>query len=57
VRTELRKLRTLGLIRNRDGHKISELADNSKTDLRNIVELTESGRQYLSRLVEYSAQE
>ena len=57
VRTALRKLRTLGLIRNRDGHKISELADNSKMDLKNVVELTERGRQYLARLAEYSAQE
>ncbi len=57
VRTELRKLRTLGLIRNRDDRKISELADNSKMDLKNIVELTERGRQYLARLAEYSAEE
>jgi len=57
VRTELRKLRTLGLIRNRDGHKIAKLADNSEMDLRNIVELTERGRQYLARLAEYSAEE
>jgi hypothetical protein len=50
---ELRKLRTLGLIRNQKGHAMGETAINRKFDLKDIVELTERGRQYLERLGEY----
>jgi hypothetical protein len=53
VRTDLRKLRTLGLIRNCKDRKIAELADNCKLDLKTVVELTERGQQYLKRLGEY----
>jgi hypothetical protein len=53
VRTDLRKLRTLGLIRNFKDHKIAELADNCKLDLKTVVELTERGQKYLERLGEY----
>jgi hypothetical protein len=50
---ELRKLRTLGLIRNRKGHVMGETSIKHKFDLNDIVELTERGRQYLERLGEY----
>jgi hypothetical protein len=50
VRTELRKLRTLGLIRTLPGRTIGELGDKFKGDLANIVELTERGKHYLDRL-------
>ncbi len=55
VCAELRKLRTLGLIRNRKDHAISETAARRNFDLKDIVELTERGRQYLERLGEYRA--
>ena len=54
LRTELRKLRTLGLIQNCEGRKISELADKSKIDLKEIVQLTKRGKHYLDQLGEYS---
>ena len=55
LRTELRKLRTLGLIQDCKGRHISELVDNAKMDLSKIVELTERGQQYLERLGEFDA--
>ncbi len=53
VCAELRKLRTLGLIRNRKDRAIGETAAKRTFDLKDIVELTDSGRQYLERLGEY----
>jgi hypothetical protein len=53
VCAELRKLRTLGLIRNQKDHAMSETAAKRSFDLQDIVELTERGRQYLERFGEY----
>ena len=53
VCAELRKLRTLGLIRNRKDRAIGETAAKRTFDLKDIVELTDRGRQYLERLGEY----
>jgi hypothetical protein len=50
LRTELRRLRTLGLVQNHRDSKIADLTDNGKFDLSRIVELTERGRQYLRRV-------
>jgi hypothetical protein len=55
VRTELRKLRTLGLIRCLPERHIGELGDKVKGDLANFVELTERGKHYLDRLGEYDS--
>jgi hypothetical protein len=49
VRSELRKLRTLGLIENRKDHTIAEMKDGHKCDLKDVVQLTERGRDYLER--------
>jgi hypothetical protein len=57
VCAELRKLRTLGLIRNRKDHTIGEISAKRSFDLKDIVELTERGRQYLERLGEYAENE
>ena len=54
VCAELRKLRTLGLIRNRKDHTIGEISGKYNFDLKDIVELTERGRHYLERLGEYN---
>jgi hypothetical protein len=54
VCAELRKLRTLGLIRNRKDRTIGEISAKRSFDLKDIVELTERGRQYLERLGEYA---
>ena len=54
LRTELRKLRTLGLIQNCKDKHIADLKDQLKMDLKNIVELTKRGREYLERLGEYA---
>jgi hypothetical protein len=53
VCSELRKLRTLGLIRNQKDHAMSETAAKRSFDLKDIVELTDRGRQYLERFGEY----
>jgi hypothetical protein len=55
VRTELRKLRGLGLIQNVRGRHIGELTDKTKGDLANFVELTERGKDYLERLGKYDS--
>lgn len=52
MRTELRKLRTMGLIHNLEGTKIGDLKDNTERKLSDIVELTDRGRKYLQRLGE-----
>jgi hypothetical protein len=53
VCAELRKLRTLGLIRNQKDRAIAETAAKRNFDLKDVVELTDRGRQYLERLGEY----
>jgi hypothetical protein len=53
VCTELRKLPTLGLIRNRKDHRIGEISTKHSFDLKDIVELTGRGRQHIERLGEY----
>jgi hypothetical protein len=51
LKRELRKLRTLGLIKN--SKYIQEIRDNATFDLRDFVELTERGLQYLTRFKDY----
>jgi hypothetical protein len=53
LRSELRRLRTLGLISNCNGHKISELTDKRVVDLKTVVQLTARGREYLEKLGDY----
>jgi hypothetical protein len=52
LRTELRKLRTMKLIRSCGGKRIGEIADQKSWDLAAFVELTDRGRDYLERLGE-----
>lgn len=52
LRTELRKLRTMQLIRSRSGKKIAEIADQKSWDIATFVELTDRGLDYLERLGE-----
>jgi hypothetical protein len=52
LRTELRRLRTLGLIRNLGATRIGDITDNHKFDLAKFVELTERGKHYLERVGE-----
>lgn len=54
VCAELRKLRTLGLIRNLKDHTIGEISGKHNFDLKEVVELTERGKHYLKRLGEYN---
>jgi hypothetical protein len=53
LRTELRRLRTLGLIANCPNRGISEIKDGQKVDLKSIVQLTARGREYLEKIGEY----
>jgi hypothetical protein len=50
LRADLRKLRTLGLIRSSEGKKIAGLVDRANADLSQFVELTKRGRDYLERI-------
>lgn len=50
VRTELRRLRTLGLIENQVDRHIGELRDGARQDLKAIVQLTKRGNDYLERV-------
>jgi hypothetical protein len=50
VRSELRRLRTLGLIQNLKDRGIGEFKDGTKHDLKEIVQLTERGKYYLERV-------
>jgi hypothetical protein len=50
LRTDLRRLRTLRLVQSVGERKIAELKDGQKLDLKNIVELTEDGKNYLDQL-------
>ena len=52
LRSELRRLRTLGLLANIGDRKVAEIKDGQKIDLANFVQLTERGRQYLDKLGE-----
>jgi hypothetical protein len=50
LRAILRNLRAMELIQNVGDRAISELRDNSKMDLKEIVKLTKYGKQYVDRL-------
>jgi len=52
LRSELRRLRTLGLLANVGDRKIADIKDGQKIDLANFVQLTERGRRYLDKLGE-----
>jgi hypothetical protein len=52
LRTELRRLETLGLISKIGEHKIGELKDGLKVDIKNIVKLEKNGVDYLRRIGE-----
>lgn len=57
LRTELRRLRTLGLIQNLGTSKMADLTDNGRFDLGKIVELTERGREYMERVGDAAKEE
>jgi hypothetical protein len=50
LRTELRRLRTLGFIASLPDRAISEIKDGQKIDLAGFVTLTERGKEYLAKL-------
>ena len=53
LRAELRKLRALRLIQNRNNHTIGEMTDGRRFNLRELVELTDRGKHYLEWVGEY----
>ncbi len=57
VRVELRRLRSIGLLRMRPSHYIADLKDNLEIDLATLVELTPLGMQWSRRLKEIAATE
>lgn len=52
VRTELRRLRSLGLIRMRDGKQVGKMSDSLKFDLSDFVRLTSLGSEWVERIQE-----
>jgi hypothetical protein len=52
LRSELRRLRSIGLIRSRTGHSISQMRDGVGFVLQDHVALTDLGRRWAERLAE-----
>src|ERR1700674_2451718 len=52
LRNELRRLRHLGLVRNRGEHVVHELSDGKVSDITEFVELTDAGIRYLNEIKE-----
>jgi len=57
VRTELRRLRSIGLIEMREGRNIGKMADGSKYDLSDFVTLTNLGSEWVARIQEIARTE
>ena len=56
VRTELRRLRSLKLIRMKPNQEIGRMGDGKEVDLSDFVELTELGQHWASRIKEIEAE-
>jgi hypothetical protein len=52
VRSELRRLRSIGLLRMRPNHTISQMNDNRSFDLAEYIELTPLGLRWVNRIHE-----
>lgn len=50
IRTDLRRLAAMGLVRRRPGRHIGELADGKRLNIADVLELTADGRRYLERV-------
>ena len=50
VRSELRHLRSIGLIRKHTGRRIGELKSEGVYDIADVLELTGLGRQWVAKL-------
>lgn len=57
LRTQLRHLRSMGLIRNSSGRLVKQIEDNTTVDLADYVKLTEFGRQWADSLKQIKAEE
>ena len=52
LRTELRRLRSIGLISMKPNREVSQIRDDKRVDLTDYVELTQLGRRWASRVRE-----
>jgi len=50
LRTELRRLRAIGLIKKLPGHNIGHMVDNMLFDLADYIELTDLGRRWAKKI-------
>jgi hypothetical protein len=57
LRTELRRLRSIGLLTMKENRKVAEMKDNAEFDLANYVGLTELGRRWAVRIQEIAEAE
>jgi hypothetical protein len=57
VRTELRRLRSIGLIEMREGKNVGKMADGLKFDLSEFVRLTKLGNEWVGRIQEIAKAE
>lgn len=55
LRDELRRLRSIGLIKMRNDHAVGELRGDMTVDLGEYAELTELGRRWVQRLADLDA--
>jgi hypothetical protein len=53
LRTELRRLRSMGLLRKQEGRNIGDIKDDMKVDLRDYVSLTAVGKEWV-KIIEKS---
>jgi hypothetical protein len=57
LRTEVRRLRSIGLLTMKEGRKVSDMKDDAEFDLANYVGLTELGRRWAVRIQEIAGAE
>jgi hypothetical protein len=52
LRTELRRLKAMGLVAKLPDRNVADIKDGQKVDLKTVVQLTERGNQYLEKIAE-----
>ena len=56
MRSELRRLRSIGLIETKPGHTVGSMGDKTKLDLSEYVQLTDLGRRLVQNISDIEAQ-
>jgi hypothetical protein len=56
LRTELRRVRSMHLLRMKNGRRVGELKDGESLDLADLMELTKTGKRWLTRVRELESE-